>query len=322
VSDSAPSLPIEDPAPAARPVTAIRGVASPPIEPDAGLQFIGEPEAQAQMLAAFAGASAVFGEVRKETAGQVGNQKFKYADLAAIMKVCRPALAKAGLVLIQSFGPCPRGADWMRATTVLAGHGAMIRTEFDFIHAKMMETSGGGIPLQKLGVAQGYIRRMQVQALLGISPDNDPDAAPSEGPAPTFTKQATPPPANTRRGNRAKAAPTNKPDPKGPEEDTTPPPASSEDAAPTPDPSPKEEPKSQPTTAPETETILDISQEQKLKMRQLASELGLSKIPKINEFIQKYMDKHLTISELDGKQADALIDLLKKRAVALTLESK
>jgi len=315
-----PSLPIEPPEPTAGSVTIVHETPAPEIQED-GLRFIGEPECIAKLFSAFATASATFGDVKKESSGQAGNQKFKYADLAAIMKVCRPKLSENGIVLIQAFGPSPRGETWMRATSVLAGHGAMIRTEFDFLTAKFMETQGGGIALQKLGVAQGYIRRMQAQALLGVAPDLDLDApVVSDGPPPK-QKQERPPAANTRRTTRApaqKAAPAAKPaeKPKAQAKAAPQPAVSGEVVVPTP-------PKAVEPEAGTPEPIVENdppNDDQKAQINGLVKRAKLAKLPLINAFVRKHIDPKISIAEIDTKQAATLIDLLEKLIAKNVLE--
>jgi hypothetical protein len=122
-------------------------------------------------------AQAKFTPVPKMSSGQVGNQKFKYAGYATLMRCVRPALSEHGIVVIQ---PLHSRGDHAITTTVLAGHGASIRSSFSF-KADFTKKDKNGVVSddpQEFGRSHTYYRRYQLQAMLGIEGDRDADDLP------------------------------------------------------------------------------------------------------------------------------------------------
>lgn len=298
-----------------------------------GLQLQGDSKCLAALLTALAKAAGEFGTLKADKKGQVGNQTFLYADLGMIMAVVRGPLAKNGVAPLQSFTGSPRGSAWQRLTTILAGHGAVIRSDFDFEPAPLLaEHKGGGNSLQKMGLVWGYLRRMQLQAILGIAPGPDIDDQPfAEGEPARTGKQATPPPTNTRRPAARKPPPkpeaqatapakpaAEKPAPKaqGTSKPAEPPTEKTiekirEDLAkPAPVPDAVEEPQ-------ETDIELEMSDDQKLEIRTLAKQVGCAQIPALNRFIKVKLGPALEASNLDGKSAQDLIAALKTECVRI-----
>lgn len=105
--------------------------------------------------------------VEKASPGQVGQQKYLYADLAATNAATRTYLVAAGIVVTQWAGLYDATAKTMEMTTM-------------FLHADSGQWMKGtlSIPLGKVD-AQGYgscltyARRYALQAALNLSPEDD-----------------------------------------------------------------------------------------------------------------------------------------------------
>jgi hypothetical protein len=122
----------------------------------------------------------------KDATGQIGQQKTRYADLAACWEACRGPLSKHGLSVIQI-----PSAEGMRVTIkTILGH-----KSGQYISAELTMTSTVGTP-QGLGSAITYARRYSLCSLVGIAPEDDDGAAASSRQQP---KQETRPPARSTK---------------------------------------------------------------------------------------------------------------------------
>ena len=205
-----------------------------------------------------------FTPVPKGNQGQVGQQKFKYAGYATIMRCVRPALANHGIVVLQ---PLHYRDEDAITTTILAGHGASIQTSFAFkadFSKKLKDGSVISDP-QEFGRHHTYYRRYQLQSMLGSEGDSDADDLPDVNePKEQFSEPAP---------KEAKAAPekTNgkaKPEPKA------------EKPEPKPEPKVDAKPKAEPAQS--TKTINELLT---LGMK----ELGW-KIPELSAFYVEAVD--------------------------------
>lgn len=92
-----------------------------------------------------------------------GNKDSKYATLAAVLDVCRPALSKHGIAVLQSPG---NDGDQVTVTTRLT-HGS----------GEWMQSTVGVKPdratAQGLGAATTYLRRFALAAMCGVAQDDD-----------------------------------------------------------------------------------------------------------------------------------------------------
>lgn len=103
--------------------------------------------------------------VMKDATGQVGNQKFKYADLHVIVETIRPILLKHGFAFMQ---PIVSEGDHTFIDTVL------IHKSGDKVYAKTrIDYPGDNIKV--FGAAVTYYRRYALQSMLGIVADADAD---------------------------------------------------------------------------------------------------------------------------------------------------
>ncbi len=135
------------------------------------------------IAAAIVSAQAVMPHVPKETMGQVGNQKRRYADLATVAETARPVLAKAKLGYIQG---CSDGADsYVTVTTRL------VHESGEWIESSLSMPTGNG-SAQAVGSAISYARRYSLMAILGLVPDDDDGVAASTEPAPPRQQHSRP----------------------------------------------------------------------------------------------------------------------------------
>lgn len=139
----------------------------------------GTPEAQAEFWAAFARSQSKFRAVKRTHKGQAGNQTFYYAPMEVILDACLPALNGEGLALMQ---PMSRHGEWHHITTILAGHGALLESEYRFVFEGSGTKADGTVRriqqvVQDLGAMLTYVRRYAVKGVLMVESDQDPDDA-------------------------------------------------------------------------------------------------------------------------------------------------
>jgi len=116
------------------------------------------------IAAALAKAQAEMGKALKDSENP--HFKSKYADLAAVVDACLPALNKHGIAVIQPF--------------VSSDFGNAVKTVLIHESGEALECS---IPLilgkndmQGMGAAITYARRYGLMAMAGVAPDDDDDA--------------------------------------------------------------------------------------------------------------------------------------------------
>lgn len=121
-------------------------------------------ESLAAALAAF---QASVPHVQKGATGQVGQQRYRYADLSDVVKAVLPRLGAVGL----SFSSKP--------TINEAGRFVLAYT----LRHTSGESDSGEYPLpetgspQQMGSAQTYAKRYALLAITGVAPDEDDDGA-------------------------------------------------------------------------------------------------------------------------------------------------
>lgn len=135
--------------------------------------FTGADEAKAAFIAAYCQATEGFGELSKDHEGQIGAQRFKYANLAAILKSVRKPLAAAKIGL---FLPIYSSGDGTAVSVLLVGHGASMMATLRFQDAAEMDTeSRGDRGIKTFGKITTYLRRYLVQGILALEGDRDAD---------------------------------------------------------------------------------------------------------------------------------------------------
>ena len=160
-----------------------------------------------ELAKALAKAQEVMKPAIKDTLGQVGSAKKKYADLASVWDACRAALTSNELSVVQHAEPDEKGS--MLLTTVL-------------LHSSGEWISGTErLPLdrpdaQAYGSCMTYARRYGLAAMVGVVTEDDDGAAASQ-PARDSRQQANsapqqrPAPAQAARPNGGAQEPAKAP---------------------------------------------------------------------------------------------------------------
>jgi hypothetical protein len=92
----------------------------------------------------------------------------KYADLATVIAATQKAMAKQGLVVIQS--PTTKGKDLILTTVLLHSSGEWMSSDLS-----LPATMRDGFTAQTIGSACTYARRYALQAMIGVAADVDED---------------------------------------------------------------------------------------------------------------------------------------------------
>lgn len=126
-----------------------------------------------QLVIALSKAQAEFGPIEKDKTAKInspkGNYSYDYADLATILTVVRPVLAKHGLAVFQ---PVSMNNGTVNVKTVVAhGSGQWIANEIGF-------KAGDGDPRSVAGVIT-YGRRYGLITMIGVAPSDEDNDAPS-----------------------------------------------------------------------------------------------------------------------------------------------
>lgn len=175
------------------------------------VKFVGEPQAIALLMKNYAEAQAEIRPPTKNTAGQMGLQKYKYAPMVELIEASKPILAKRGISVLQF--PCdtnPPREDALTLVLVIMGHGAYISSAFTFSTVKLESKDDGkkdpnhaAMDLFKVfGAELTYMSRYQYNLVLGLAADDDADsnAQPANhSPMPSkkvTTKEPAPPKRN------------------------------------------------------------------------------------------------------------------------------
>lgn len=103
--------------------------------------------------------------VMKEATGQVGNQKFKYADLQIIVETIRPILLKHGFAFMQTLETITDATYIITTLIHKSGETVSSKTRIDY----------PGDDIKRFGAAVTYYRRYALQSMLGIVADADAD---------------------------------------------------------------------------------------------------------------------------------------------------
>lgn len=104
--------------------------------------------------------------VKRDTTGQVGHSKYKYATIDAVLEVVQPLLKKNGLALIQ----------YVRGDNLIAE----LHHEDGEVWSMGEYYLGGFVDSQKRGSAITYGRRYQLCSIFGIAQEDDDGAEASK----------------------------------------------------------------------------------------------------------------------------------------------
>ena len=118
----------------------------------------------ATIYSAMAAAFAEIGGATKSSTGQVGQQKYKYADLTGVIEAIKPALSNHGLFFIQRPEPCERGI----TIETIVGHagGEQMSLGTLFVPANRNDAQGYGSALT-------YARRYALVTAFGVPVEDD-----------------------------------------------------------------------------------------------------------------------------------------------------
>jgi len=142
-----------------------------------------EPACPARLFAALASAQGELQNPPKDRTAQVvsakGQYSYDYADLATVLDTVRPVLAKYRLALMQwpSVEQHEDGVAWAYITTVLTWAEGV---DGQYVSGTVGLPLGDTKP-QTLGSMQTYLRRYSVQAVCGITGEQDDDASLAQG---------------------------------------------------------------------------------------------------------------------------------------------
>ena len=137
-----------------------------------------QSESIAKLVEALAKAQKKFTVVPKTKTGQEGLRKFKYADLADVMNMALPKLNEEGVFLNQPLVMDNVGGFIRQTTRLQLGD--------EFIQSDGIKLSDD-VPGKNLGISVTYARRIDLNGVLGIAPDEDVDAPDLKPVESTFT---------------------------------------------------------------------------------------------------------------------------------------
>lgn len=138
-------------------------------EPAAVASAMTHSETIAAIAFALSTAQGELSHAIKDTMGQIGQQKTKYADLASCWDAARGPLSKNGLAVVQM--PSADGAK-VTVTTML------VHKSGEWFKNSIQMTSAQNTP-QAIGSCITYGRRYSFCSVVGISPEDDDGAAAS-----------------------------------------------------------------------------------------------------------------------------------------------
>jgi len=130
-----------------------------------------EAEVASKLADALGKAQSEFGKALKDVTGQVGNQKYQYADLASINDATKNALAKHGLCITSK--TIIRDGQLVMETSLVHVSGERETAMWPLVSGTQ----------QQMGSAATYARRYTICALLNVvgETDDDGEAATSAG---------------------------------------------------------------------------------------------------------------------------------------------
>lgn len=135
------------------------------------------------LVEALARAQAEFGPIVKSHMANAGSRgTYAYADLADVLAVVRPVLARHGIALVQ------------RCEILLDKGSTFLRTELlcgDESIASVVELEVDGLNPQQVGSLRSYMRRYELLALCGVHPVGDDDDGATAATAPPRAERRT-----------------------------------------------------------------------------------------------------------------------------------
>ena len=142
------------------------------------------------MLEALSTAIGELAAVTKRSTADTGTYAYRYADLAAVLDVVRPALAAHGLAVVQTVDV---GDD------VVAVRSTVVHTSGEWLSFPPLSLPVRTASAQAVGSGITYARRYSLLALLGVATDDD------DGASATSPPKRTAPRADPTDKQRARA---------------------------------------------------------------------------------------------------------------------
>lgn len=137
-----------------------------------------------QLATALAKAQGAMRHAVKDSVGQVGHQKVKYADLASVWDAIREPLSSNGLAVLQRVANEPEG---VIITTML------VHSSGEWVRDRLVLPIAQRTP-QGVGSVITYGRRYALSALVGVAPEDDDGAAAEGAQRPQEKPRQTEPP--------------------------------------------------------------------------------------------------------------------------------
>ena len=121
-----------------------------------------------ELVKALVKARALIKPAIKDTDGQVGQRKVKYADFSAVLDACEDAMEACGLDVIQS----PRFEDGQAGVDTLLAH-----VSGEWVSGSLMLPIGSRADAQAVGSCITYARRYSLEGFLRIRREDDDGTA-------------------------------------------------------------------------------------------------------------------------------------------------
>jgi len=134
---------------------------------------------ESTLAAAYASAFAEIESATKSAPGQVGQQKYKYADLTSVIEAIKPHLVKHGLFFTQ----CPRPAEGGVSIETILHHASGDKWSMGtlFVPANKQDAQG-------FGSALTYARRYALVTAFAVPVEDDDGSAAVAGGSPKANK--------------------------------------------------------------------------------------------------------------------------------------
>jgi hypothetical protein len=143
------------------------------------------------LMVAKAKAQGAFSDVKRTVDGQDGNRRFKYADLGGIRAAVQAALSTNGLAWESFFADEEIDAELKRVYVwTELHHGETEQWQRTPVASFVIAASA----MKQIGGSSSYLRRYQIQALLGLAAEDDNAEEAGDERAPVPAPRAAPAP--------------------------------------------------------------------------------------------------------------------------------
>jgi len=149
------------------------------------------------LAAALAKVQGALQPAKRDSTGQIGQTKRKYADLESVVAACREILSTNEVAVMQT-GETMDGQPYL-ATTLAHSSGEWIRGRIPILFSEERQLSDA----QTMGKAMTYCRRYGLAALVGVTVEDDDGASAGQG-GRRSERQQTAPQINGNEPNPAR----------------------------------------------------------------------------------------------------------------------